>query len=472
MPLSEASLAAWLFAFARLAGWAVLDPLTGRLPLRMRLFLAAVLAAVLVPGLAINTVLPFTVQGMLALSLEGVWGAALALCVWLVFAAVTAGLAWTGHTATGGLLTLTAERADTADAAWRALAGWLAALAFLGASGHLLVVDALRHSFTVMPAAVLPGTADLRALAEAAGWLFATGVQLALPLLALALLIQLAFGIVARTTPGLDMFSAGLGIAALGLMAAWVLVVPLITHGVGLGIEQLAGWLGRFASRSSQAWPDGLECPDLSLTRPARRGTETQARTQHGRNGYDQRQPGRDCHPHGGRWCARSFRAAPPGRLAHRRGDEWNRRRRHNRRVADGHLRRALHPDPGGGRAGRRAGAGDRGDGRQLHRRSDRAYRVREACRRPGGAVGGAVLQQADPGRPLPALQENRRSARPTADSLQCAGAHGGRSFERHRAAPGPGARHRRLEGCHRQHGARGRPAAPCAEELRTVQWG
>jgi flagellar biosynthetic protein FliR len=249
MPLSEASLAAWLFAFARLAGWAVFDPLTGRLPLLLRLFIAAVLATVLTPGLSLAAIDPFSLQGLLALGLEAVWGAALALCVWLVFGAVTVVLAWTGHTATGGLLALTDEQATSADVAWRALAGWLAALAFLGASGHLLVVDALRDSFVAMPVAVLPAAADLRQLAEAAGWLFATGVQLALPLLALALLIQLAFGVVARTTPGLDMFSAGLGIAALGLMAAWVWAVPLIAHGVGLGIEQLPGWLGRLVPR-------------------------------------------------------------------------------------------------------------------------------------------------------------------------------------------------------------------------------
>jgi flagellar biosynthetic protein FliR len=247
MPLSEASLAVWLFAFARLAGWALFDPLTGRLPLLLRLLLAAVLAAALAPGLALDAPVPFTVQGMLALGLEGVWGAALALCVRLVFAAVEAILVWTGHTATGGLLTLTAEQAAPADAAWRALAGWLAAMAFLGASGHLLIVDALRDSFAAMPVAVLPAATDLRQLAEAASWLFATGVQLALPLLALALLIQLALGIVARTTPGLDMFSAGLGIAALGLMAAWVWAVPLVAHGVGLGIGQLATWLGRLS---------------------------------------------------------------------------------------------------------------------------------------------------------------------------------------------------------------------------------
>ena len=245
MPLTEASLGVWLFAFARLAGWALFDPLIGRLPLVLRLMLAAGVAAALAPGLAIEATAPFTLQGMLALSLEAVWGIALALCVWLVFAAVTAALVWTGHTATGGLLNLTAEQAAPADAAWRALAGWLAAMAFLGASGHLLIVDALRDSFAAMPLAILPAAADLRQLAEAATWLFATGVQLALPLVALALLIQLAFGIVARTTPGLDMFSVGLGIAALGLMAAWVGAVPLVAHGVGLGIEQLAGWLGR-----------------------------------------------------------------------------------------------------------------------------------------------------------------------------------------------------------------------------------
>jgi len=243
MPLAEASLAAWLFAFARLAGWTLLDPLTGRLPLLLRLLIAAVLAAVLTPGLTTQAIEPFTVQGLLALSMEVAWGAALALCVWLVFAAMSAALLWTGHTATGGLLNLTQEQAAPADAAWRALAGWLAALAFLGGSGHLLVVDALRDSFTAMPVAVLPAAADLRQLAEAASWLFATGVQLALPLLALALLIQLAFGIVARTTPGLDMFSVGLGIASLGLMAAWIWAVPLIAQGMNRGIGQLTGWL-------------------------------------------------------------------------------------------------------------------------------------------------------------------------------------------------------------------------------------
>ncbi|HEY9098524.1 MAG TPA: flagellar biosynthetic protein FliR [Thiobacillus sp.] len=244
MPLSESHLAIWMFAFARLAGWTLFDPLVGRLPVSLRLFMAAVLAAVLTPGLASTAIDPFTLPGLLALSLEMVWGASLALCVWLVFAAVTAAWVWTGHTATGGLLTLTEEQALTADQAWRALAGWLAAMAFLAANGHLLVVDALRDSFVVMPLANLPAAGELGQLIEAASGLFVTGMQLALPLLALVLLVQLAFGIVARTTPGLDMLSVGLGVGALGLILIWIVSVPLIAMGIGQGIAQLAVWLG------------------------------------------------------------------------------------------------------------------------------------------------------------------------------------------------------------------------------------
>lgn len=249
MPLTEAALGAWLYGFARLAGWTLLDPLTGRLPVALRLLLAAVLALALMPGQTLAVPPPFTVAGLLALGLEFAWGAALALCVWLVFAAAAAALTWTGHTATAGLLTLTAEQAAPADASWRALAGWLAAMAFLGASGHLLVVDALRDSFTAMPLAVLPEAAAWRQLAEAGAWFFAAGVQLALPLLGLVLLVQLAFALVARTTPGLDMFSAGLGIAAVVLVLAWIWAVPRISQGIASAVAQLATWIASLAGR-------------------------------------------------------------------------------------------------------------------------------------------------------------------------------------------------------------------------------
>lgn len=246
--LAETLIAAWLFVFARVAGWALLDPLVSRIPVALRLMLAAALATALLPGLDLSPrPAPFSLAGALTLGAEALWGAALALCVRLVFAAMEAVLLWFGHGSTGGLLMLTAEQAEPAEAALRSLAGWLAAMAFLAANGHLLVMDALVQSFAAMPVAALPASADLRLLAEGAAWLFAAGIQLAVPLLAFALLLQLALGIVARTAPGLDMFSAGLGLAALSVLVALVWAVPLIAAGVGAGLEQLAPWLDRLA---------------------------------------------------------------------------------------------------------------------------------------------------------------------------------------------------------------------------------
>src|SRR3569832_2462138 len=99
MPLTEASLSAWVFAFARLAGWTLFDPLVGRLPLLLRLFLAAVLAAVLAPGLALGPTAPFTLQDKHTKNKKNKKNTTQTKCVWLVFAAVSAALVWTGHTA-------------------------------------------------------------------------------------------------------------------------------------------------------------------------------------------------------------------------------------------------------------------------------------------------------------------------------------------------------------------------------------
>ena len=242
MLLTDTDLATWLFAAARIAGWALLDPLVGRLPIPLRVMLAAVLAAALAPGLAPAAVDPFSVLGVLQVAMELIRGAALALCVWLIFAAVEAIWVWSGHSATGGLLTLTPEQAASADAAWRALAAWLAAMAFLAAGGHLLVVDALRESFVTLPAGSL-AVPDVNALAGAGAWLFSVGLQLALPVLALVLLIQFAWSIVARTTPGMNSFSVGLGLGMVSLMAAWIAAAPLVALAVRHGIEQLAVWV-------------------------------------------------------------------------------------------------------------------------------------------------------------------------------------------------------------------------------------
>ena len=88
----------------------------------------------------------------------------------------------------------------------------------------------------------------------------------------------------------------------------------------------------------------------------------------------------------------------------------------------------------------------------------DLARACREGRRRRG-AGGHALLQQADPGRPLPALQGDQRRDRHSDHHLQHPGPLGDRHVGRHHEAALRAREHRRRQGRHRQHGA-GVPAA------------
>lgn len=244
--LTESGLVFALAGFARLAGWAWFDPLIGRLPRTARLFFAAALTAALWPRWLAATPAEPALAGGIALVLEFGWGAALALSVHALFALVTVAVSTLTGTATGGLLWLCPpdEKAtDHLDGAWRRLAFWLAALAFLAGSGHLLVVDALLASFDAMPVAGLPATAALETWIAAGGWLLLAGLKLALPLLAFVLIVNLAFALTLRREPGLDVWSFGLGLGALSLLGVWVALVPSVAVAMQAGLAQLGVWL-------------------------------------------------------------------------------------------------------------------------------------------------------------------------------------------------------------------------------------
>ena len=244
LAFSEASIAAWLWIFARVAGWAMLDPLLARLPLGLRLMIAAVLAAAILPSVAVlPAVSPFSLAGGLALSLEWLLGGLLALCVRIVFAAMEAMLAWVSQSATGGLLTLTEEQAHYTDPSLRQLAWWLTVLAFLSANGHLLIVNALMQGIAHLPVATLSSGVGASQIIEGAAWMFAAGIQIALPLLVFVLLLHLSLAMIARTQPGVSMFSIGLAGGALGLLVALTWVVPMVAVGIQQGLVQMQPWI-------------------------------------------------------------------------------------------------------------------------------------------------------------------------------------------------------------------------------------
>lgn len=240
LALPQSLLATWLFVFARLLGWAAVDPLVGRLPWSLRLFVAGALAWVWVPGLASAQVEPFSGAGLVALALAFLTGAMLGFAARLLVAVAETALPMIGLTASQGLTQVVPEQKGGLDPVLQALAWWLALLAFFSANGHLLVVQAIDASFAAVPVAALPDAASVRQLVEAGGLLLAAALQLALPLLVLVLLAHFAFAILSRTLPGVDSFSVGLTLGTFVLLGGLAMAVPLLVTGMtGLFVKLL-----------------------------------------------------------------------------------------------------------------------------------------------------------------------------------------------------------------------------------------
>ena len=105
----------------------------------------------------------------------------------------------------------------------------LALLCFLAIDGHLMLVHALAESFRVFPltdAAQLP--LDFNRLVHLATDLFAIALSLALPFIAVLLLINIVLGVLARVAPQLNIFAIGFPLTLLAGMMLLFTLLPYI----------------------------------------------------------------------------------------------------------------------------------------------------------------------------------------------------------------------------------------------------
>jgi flagellar biosynthetic protein FliR len=86
----------------------------------------------------------------------------------------------------------------------------LAALLFLAVNAHLLLISVLVDSFLSLPVSTHPlSAAGFYNVAAFGSSLFSVGLQLALPLIAILLMTNLALGILTRSAPQLNIFAIG-----------------------------------------------------------------------------------------------------------------------------------------------------------------------------------------------------------------------------------------------------------------------
>jgi flagellar biosynthetic protein FliR len=207
-------------------------------PARLKIGLAAALAVLVAPTLPPPAVGIASAYAPLAAAQQLLIGAALGFAMRIVFAAVElagdqiglqTGLAFAGF--------IDPQSGASAPLVGSFL-GLLAALVYLSLDGHLQLVAILVESFSVWPVAPA-ATASIDA-ARLAGWggeLFRLGLQLAAPVAATMLLVNLALGVLARSAPQLNIFAVGFPATLLTGLALVAALLPLFGPALQRAIE-------------------------------------------------------------------------------------------------------------------------------------------------------------------------------------------------------------------------------------------
>jgi flagellar biosynthesis protein FliR len=204
------------------------------LPIRIRILLAAVIAAALMP---LASVAMPAASGLLPIAVLMLREAAIGLT--LSFAtAVVVGAVMTAGSMIGGSMELNSGAILRADVESPNILsdgfGALAGLLFFVGGFHRMLIGALAHSLGVFPLGALP-IPDPHSMLTLGGHLFALAMGLAFPVIVPLFVLSIAQGIIARLAPQLNILSA----APAAIVTAGLTLLALDATSFGAGIMRI-----------------------------------------------------------------------------------------------------------------------------------------------------------------------------------------------------------------------------------------
>lgn len=258
--ITSAQLSAWLAAFifplARILALVASAPILGnkQIPIRIKIALGVMLAVVIAPNIAIPpNIDPASALGLFVLIQQIAVGLMMGFAMRIIFTAVEMAGDLAGMQMGLGFASFYDPQNASYTPVVAQFIGVLAALAFLAMDGHLYMLSALADSFQSFPISPSqPSAGAFRLVAEWGTGIFTHALQLALPLIGVLLIANLALGILTRSAPQLNIFAVGfpitlsLGFAALALSLPYL--APLLDHFVHEGLDvmgRIAAQLGK-----------------------------------------------------------------------------------------------------------------------------------------------------------------------------------------------------------------------------------
>ena len=241
----EAWMAAYLWPLLRIGACLMVAPVFGArfVPGRYRIVLAGAVTLIVAPLLpAMPDVSPFSPQGIVITVQQLIIGVSIGFVLQIVFDALAMGGQLLANTMGLSFAFNVDPLRGTSAPVLGQFYTLLATLTFLALNGHVAIVQGLVDGFRTLPV----GTTGLGAQGywQIVSWgsqLFRGALMVALPGLTALLIVNLAFGVVSRAAPSLNLFAIGFPVTLVGGLLIVLAGLPAVQDGfVSLMRESMA----------------------------------------------------------------------------------------------------------------------------------------------------------------------------------------------------------------------------------------
>lgn len=243
---TEAQLSAWYGAvfwpLVRVLALFSSAPLLSHraIPLRIKVALGVAISLVLMPNVSTPPLTDALTGAGLALLTQNILvGLVIGFTVRIVFSAFEMAGELVGLQMGLSFAGFFNPASGTGENAVASFVSVIALLCFLAIDGHLMLVHALAESFRVFPltdTAQLP--LDFERLVHLASDMFAIALSLALPFIAVLLLINIVLGVLARVAPQLNIFAVGFPLTLLAGMTLLFTLLPYVEVPLRAALER------------------------------------------------------------------------------------------------------------------------------------------------------------------------------------------------------------------------------------------
>ena len=237
-------MAKFMLASLRIGAFLVVSPIFGStaIPVQVRVIVAAFLAVMVmayseVPG--IESFNELRIIGVIITELLIGIAAGLILTIWFS-AAVLAGEKIATSAGLGYAAQIDPNSGGQTPVVSQMLSLFMIIL-FLGVNGHLVVLRTMLESYSYLPIGAMPAWgAFIKGGVSAASAMFVAASIIMLPIAVVMLLINLAVGVITRSSPQLNLFSFAFPMSLLAIFILFYLSVDSMSHALkDLGISAM-----------------------------------------------------------------------------------------------------------------------------------------------------------------------------------------------------------------------------------------